>query len=77
MKSRDYDRENSELLIPFKDFLKSYNKTIPVGFPKATGALLKEFRAANISLFKHGEMWSLDQQRKKVMDWLPQRTARL
>lgn len=75
MKSRDLDRERSEMLVTLSDFLDSYNKTIPTQFPRASAALLKEFKSMHTSLFKHADLWSLDQHRKKVMDWLPQRLA--
>ena len=75
MKKRDLDRENSEMLISLQDFLESYNKTIPGEFPHATTALLKEFRSTYNSLFKNKSLWSLNEHRKKVMDWLSQRTT--
>ncbi len=53
------------------DFLDSYNKNIPVGFPRASADLLKKFREGHPSFFKHGELWSLDEHRKKIIDWLP------
>ena len=75
MRTRDLDRERSETLISFADFLASYNATITAGFPKASTALLKAFKNDNTGLFKHANLWSLDQHRKKVMDWLPQHTT--
>lgn len=57
--------------IPLSDFLKSYNKTIPASFPKVTTLLLKKFKEGHAKLFKHGELWSLDLHRKKLIDWLP------
>jgi len=72
MKTRDFDRERSELLVSLPDFLKSYNKTIPAGFPRASTALLKKFKDSHATLFKHGDLWSLDEHRKKIIDWLPQ-----
>jgi hypothetical protein len=73
MKLPDVDRIRSEELVSIKDFLKSYNKDLPSIFPAVSMPLLKEFRQTHLSLFTHGEMWSLDQHRKKVMDWLPSR----
>ena len=61
----------NELQIPIEEFLKSYNKTIPTEFPKASKLLLLRFKENNAGLFKHGELWSLDLHRKKIMDWLP------
>jgi hypothetical protein len=75
MKSRDLDKERSEKLVSLAVFLSEYNETIPAGFPRASVALLNEFKSANAILFKHKNSWSLDQHRKKVMDWLPRRVA--
>ncbi len=71
MRTPDVDKERSERALSFGDFMKSYNEHLPVQFPRATLALLKEFRKVNTSLFKTNGAWSLDQHRKKVMDWLP------
>lgn len=70
MRTPDLDRARSEQAIPLSGFLKSYNENLPVQFPRASLPLLREFRKANASLFKTGGTWSLDQHRKKVMDWL-------
>ncbi|MBI3632187.1 MAG: hypothetical protein HY225_01955 [Candidatus Vogelbacteria bacterium] len=61
----------SQALIPLSEFMESYNKNMPVAFPRATAALLKKFKEDHALLFKHGDLWSLDQHRKKLMDWLP------
>lgn len=61
----------SEMQIPLLDFLKSYNENMPEGFPLASVALLKKFRDAHSMLFRHGDLWSLEQHRKKLIDWLP------
>ena len=53
------------------DFLAFYNRNIPPQFPQATTALLNRFKEDHLSLFKNGDLWSLDQHRKKIMDWLP------
>ncbi len=58
--------------ISLADFLKSYNKSIPEGFPRASTALLKRFKEMHSSLFKRGDSWSIDLHRKKILDWLPQ-----
>lgn len=73
MKLPDLDRARSEKLISFSDFLKSYNKDLPLQFPRASLALLREFKKAHTTLFKDDNLWSLDQHRKKVMDWLTAR----
>ena len=59
-----------QMQISAADFLESYNKNIPKTFQPATLALLKKFREANVKLFTNGDLWSLDQHRKRVMDWL-------
>ncbi len=47
-----------------------YNKNIPENLPRVTIKMLREFQAQNPSLFKHGNAWSIERHRKKVMDWL-------
>lgn len=75
MKLPDIDRIRSEKPLSFSNFLKSYNENLPTQFPRATLALLREFKKKNAFLFKNdGNSWSLDQHRKKVMDWLTART---
>ena len=74
MKLPDLDRIRSEKSLSFGDFLKSYNEGLPTEYPRASLALLREFRKTHTSLFKTDNLWSLDQHRKKVMDWL---TARM
>lgn len=74
MKLPDLDRARSEKSLSFGDFLKSYNEGLPVQFPRASLALLREFKKTNAALFKNDNVWSLDQHRKKVMDWLTSRT---
>jgi len=59
------------ILISEAEFLESYNKNMPKAFPQVTAALLKKFKEEHSALFTHGELWSLDQHRKKIMDWLP------
>jgi hypothetical protein len=60
----------SQAQLSLADFLKSYNKNIPQSFPRATEALLQKFKAGHESFFKHGELWSLDEHRKKIVDWM-------
>ncbi len=73
MKTPDLDRARSEEAISLSSFLKAYNNVLPLQFPRASLALLREFRKTHITLFKGSDLWSLDQHRKKVMDWLPSR----
>ncbi len=65
----------SEVPVSLPDFLKAYNQNLPIGFPRATSGLLREFKGSHESLFKQGDLWSIDLHRKKVMDWLPAHTV--
>ncbi|MEK7510831.1 MAG: hypothetical protein AAB582_01160 [Patescibacteria group bacterium] len=70
MRGPDLDRERSEKKLSIQEFLSSYNDGLPAQFPRASLPILALFEKAFPELFKkHG--WSLDQHRKKVMDWLP------
>ncbi len=60
----------SIIQISLAAFLKSYNKNIPAGFPHVSAAILKKFQGVYPALFKHGDIWSLAQHRKRVIDWL-------
>ncbi|MDP1689651.1 MAG: hypothetical protein Q8L52_00360 [bacterium] len=73
MKKYSEELKISEARTTLGDFLKSYNKSIPEGFPKASSALLKHFKETHPLFFKHGDLWSLDEHRKKIIDWLPPR----
>lgn len=73
MKKYSEELSISEVRISLADFLKSYNKNLPAGFPKASSALLKKFKETHPLFFKHGDLWSLDEHRKKIIDWLPPR----
>lgn len=70
MKRNKVEQELSERKVPLAVFLESYNKSMPVGFAQATEETLKEFQSTHPMLFKHGNMWSIDQHRKRVLDWL-------
>jgi hypothetical protein len=61
----------SELQITQAEFLKSYNANMPAQFPRATISLLNKFKLDHTSLFRHGDLWSLDLHRKKLIEWLP------
>lgn len=73
MKLPDVDKERSERPLSFSDFMKLYNEDLPLHFPRVSLALLREFRKMHATLFKGSNLWSLDQHRKKVMDWLTSR----
>ena len=56
--------------IPMADFLKSYNENIPAHFPPVSVEILLKFKESHTTLFKNGDLWSLDQHRKKIIDWM-------
>lgn len=69
---KKYIEDNlNEMRITSSEFLESYNKNMPSGFPHASPVLLKKFKAEYPMLFKRDDLWSLDKHRKKLMDWLP------
>ena len=75
MKKYGEELKVSEERVPLLTFLKSYSENLPASFPRPSLAQLKEFKASHPLFFKHGSLWSLDEHRKKVMDWLPQHPA--
>lgn len=77
MRGVDLDRERSEKKLSLKEFGICYNEGLPEGYPPVTTQLLKTFMAANAHSFKEEGVWSLDQHRKKVMDWLPSHLHRI
>jgi len=74
MRVPDLDRERSEKSLSPVEFMKSYNEDLPTQFPRASSSILREFKKAHATLFKNNGSWSLDQHRKKVMDWITSRT---
>jgi hypothetical protein len=74
MKLPDLDRLRCEKQCSLADFLTLYNEDLPAAFPRASKALLAEFKETHATFFKTDD-WSLDVHRKKVMDWLPARMA--
>ena len=54
------------------EFLESYNKNMPEGYPLVSLTILERFKEAHASLFKGKGLWSLDQHRKRMIEWLPQ-----
>lgn len=77
MKAPDPNKERSERKLTPIDFLKFYNENLPKEFPRASLPLLMEFKETYPGLFKGENTWSLDQHRKKLMDWLPQHVKSL
>lgn len=71
MRRNTADLEISQAQMPLSEFLMLYNKNMPIAFPRATAALMKKFKEDNALLFKNGDLWSLEQHRKRLMDWLP------
>jgi hypothetical protein len=70
MKAVDQELLKNQADTPPDVFLASYNKSIPTGFPQASVKMMNEFRTAYPSLFKKGDVWSIERHRKKLMDWL-------
>ncbi|MBI3305279.1 hypothetical protein HYZ80_03090 [Candidatus Parcubacteria bacterium] len=66
---RDLKQEANKALTSLASFAEVYNKTLPVGFPRASGKALREFQMAYRPLFKSGDGWSIDKHRKRFMDW--------
>jgi len=77
MKPLDLVKERSEKKLSPDDFILFYNENLPSDFPHASQNFLKEFKIAYPKLFKDDDAWSLDQHRKKFMDWLPQHIKNL
>lgn len=76
MRTPDLDRARSEEKRSLSEFLKLYNENLPTAFPRASAILLEEFKTAHLNLFpqpRRTVIWSLDQHRRKVMDWLRSR----
>lgn len=71
-KNLDANKERSERELTSVEFLSEYNAHLPSEFPRATAALMTAFREGHPSMFKKVDIWTLDQHRKKLMDWLPQ-----
>ena len=70
---RRYKKEESDInqkQVPMVSFLEAYNQNIPSSFPRASVEILKKFQSTHASLFKHGDKWSIDLHRKKIIDWL-------
>lgn len=70
MKGKREEFERSQIRTTLEAFLESYNRNIPEGFPRASAAILKQFRSAHPTLFRGGESWSVALHRKRLIDWL-------
>lgn len=75
MKLPDTDKIRSEKILSLPGFIQAYNENLPADFQQATPALLREFKKTHPTIFKDST-WSLDQHRKKVMDWLTSLSAK-
>ena len=70
MKHVDKEQEANEALVSPAVFTEFYNKTIPLGWPRASVKALRQFQIAHPLLFRNGDAWSIDKHRKRFMDWL-------
>ena len=75
MKQKNKELELNRLVTALPVFMESYNHSIPAGFPHASVEELKEFQVTHPLLFKHGDEWSIDKHRKRLMDWLASHRA--
>ncbi len=71
MRTKNIELERNQIKTSISDFLESYNKSVPISFPRASMKILKQFQVLHPILFKHGDEWSIDRHRKRVMDWIP------
>ena len=69
MKKKDEALELNKKQISLEEFLKIYNESIPKAFTRASVPILKKFESLNSNLFKNKNLWSIDQHRKKLIDW--------
>ena len=71
MKNNSQELKLNEIQLSLSEFLKSFNQNMPTNFPQVSEEQLLLFKKEHETLFKKGNTWSLDNHRKKVMDWLP------
>jgi hypothetical protein len=72
MKKGPKEATLNEIPLTIVEFHDSYNTNMPENYPRVTVALLQKFKDEHASLFKKDGTWSLDQHRKRLIDWLPQ-----
>ena len=70
MRRKNEASELNKVVTSAAVFMESYNKSVPFGFPTVSMKALKEFQSLHPTLFKHGNEWSIDRHRKRLMDWL-------
>jgi len=66
------NEKHVDVQLSLMDFIRSYNENMPSGYALASEEQLLQFKSDHVSLFKNGDMWSIDQHRKRIIDWLPQ-----
>lgn len=76
MKTPDFDRIRCEEQRSISDFCGEYNKDLPESFTRASVSLLAEYRRSHPEAFRMSGTWTLDQHRKKIIDWLPMQAPR-
>ncbi len=62
----------NEIPLTTVEFLESYNSNMPDNYPRASLALLEKFKQTHLKLFKVDGYWTLNQHRKRIIEWLPQ-----
>ena len=70
MRRKKDNTEVTRVMTTAAVFMEAYNKSIPFGFPQVSIKALKEFQTVHPALFRHGNEWSVDRHRKRLMDWL-------
>jgi hypothetical protein len=70
MKRKDQAYELSKEQTIISEFLRTFNKSIPKDFPRASLSGLKKFKSIYPGSFKGGKLWSIAEHRKKIIDWL-------
>ncbi len=66
------NEKHVDVQLSLKDFVQSFNENMPSGYALVSEEQLLQFKSDHASLFKNGDMWSIDQHRKRIVDWLPQ-----
>ena len=74
MRKNTEELELNQIQTTLQLFLKSYNQNIPIGFPRASVAILKKFQNIHPMLFKQNSMWSIARHQKRLIDWLSSRS---
>lgn len=74
MRDKNDPLKLNQIVVSLADFMESYNKSVPINFPRVSVKTLKHFQTLYPILFKHTGGWSIDKHRKKLMDWLTSTT---